>query len=212
MSGEQVQQQQDNGLMARVEAWRAGIDADADPVRVRLIEAMARRGAALQAPARALIEHKLAALMSAYGQHESTAEDAGAGAPQGRALPDVVKQLNAHAPTHLLSAREVDGEAELLRYVRNTWTRLSADRRLTQSLARVPDKAGPLNSLNLVHRALATMRETSPGYFHHFVAQVDALLALDQLMQAITQPPPAPATTSTPAAPRQRKPRAPSAK
>lgn len=65
--------------------------------------------------------------------------------------------------------------------MRNTWSRLSADKRLTQSLAKVPDKAGPLNSHQLVHRALSAMRDASPDYFHHFVSYVDALMGLDPL-------------------------------
>lgn len=128
---------------------------------------------------------------------------------QARTLADLTRQLNEHSASHLLGARESDGEAELLRHLRTIWTQLSADRRLTQSLARVPDKAGPLNSLNLVHRTLAAMREASPAYFHHFVAQVDTLLALDQLLQAAAQPAAAPTPVAGASGPRQRKPRAP---
>lgn len=73
-----------------------------------------------------------------------------------------------------------DAMADTLGYLRTTWSRLSADRRLTQSLAKVPENAGPLNSQHLVHRSLTLMRELSPEYLHHFMAHVDALLWLDQ--------------------------------
>lgn len=193
-----------------VDAWRAGIDAGADPVRLRRIETLARRTAAQQGQARRILEQKLAALMADYGQrtahggpttHVTVASTA---ASQHGPLSELVKQLAAQAPSHVLHARSATGEPELLRYLQNIWSRLSADRRLTQSLAKVPDKAGPLNSHHLVHRALAAMREASPGYFHHFVSQVDALLALDQMMQAMASPPPAPAAASAPST-RQRK-------
>ena len=118
-------------------------------------------------------------------------------------LAELTARLASHAPSHALHARVPSGETELLRHMHGIWSRLSADRRLTQSLAKVPDKAGPLNSHHLVHRALAAMREASPGYFHHFVAQVDALLALDLMMQAAPAAP-SPAAAG-PAAPRQRK-------
>ncbi|RYF44640.1 MAG: DUF2894 domain-containing protein, partial [Comamonadaceae bacterium] len=73
---------------------------------------------------------------------------------------------------------------ETLGYLRNTWAALSAERRLTQSLATVPGNAGPLNSHHLAHRALTVMREISPGYLSRFVSHVDALLWLDQASSA----------------------------
>ena len=66
-----------------------------------------------------------------------------------------------------------------LGYFRDTWSRLSAERRVAQSLAEVPENAGPLNSRRLVHRALASLQELSPDYLHRFVAYVDALLWLE---------------------------------
>ena len=70
-------------------------------------------------------------------------------------------------------------DLQSLGYFRDTWSRLSAERRVTQSLADVPENAGPLNSRRLVHRALVSMRELSPDYLHRFVAYVDALLWLE---------------------------------
>jgi Protein of unknown function (DUF2894) len=67
-----------------------------------------------------------------------------------------------------------------LSYFRSTWSKLSADRRLTQSLAKVPENAGPLNSQHLVHRSLTLMRDLSPEYLNRFMSYVDALSWLDQ--------------------------------
>ena len=86
--------------------------------------------------------------------------------------------------------------ADTLGYLRSTWSRLSADRRLTQSLAKVPENAGPLNSQHLVHRALTQMRELSPEYLHHFMAQVDALLWLEQAASPAPAPVAAPRSRS----------------
>lgn len=69
-------------------------------------------------------------------------------------------------------------------YFRSTWSRLSAERRLTQSLARVPDKAGPLNAQHLVHQTLAAMRELSPGYLNHFLDYADTLMWLERVQSA----------------------------
>ena len=68
-----------------------------------------------------------------------------------------------------------------MRYFRGTWSRLSADRRLTQSLAKMPENAGPLNSHHLVHRALILMRDLSPEYLNRFMTYVDTLLWVEQL-------------------------------
>ncbi|WP_225783949.1 DUF2894 domain-containing protein [Xenophilus sp. Marseille-Q4582] len=69
-------------------------------------------------------------------------------------------------------------------YFRSTWSRLSAERRLTQSLARVPDQAGPLNAQHLVHQTLAAMRALSPGYLNHFLDYADTLMWLERAQSA----------------------------
>jgi hypothetical protein len=71
-------------------------------------------------------------------------------------------------------------EARTLQFFKRTWSRLSADQRLAQSRACLPDNAGPLNSQHLVHRSLVLMRELSPEYLEHFVGYIDALQWLEQ--------------------------------
>ena len=78
-------------------------------------------------------------------------------------------------------APSATAELKTLGYFRSTWSRLSAERRLTQSLATVPENAGPLNSHHLVHRSLMLMRELSPEYLHRFMSYVDALLWVDRV-------------------------------
>ena len=66
-----------------------------------------------------------------------------------------------------------------------TWSRLSADRRLNQSLmAKAPGNAGPLNSQHLVHRSLLLMRELSPAYLRQFMAYADALAWIEDTQDA----------------------------
>jgi hypothetical protein len=71
-------------------------------------------------------------------------------------------------------------ELPLLDYFRDVWSRLGAKRQLKQSLAQVPENAGPLNSSLLVHRTLSLMGEVSPEYLHHFLSYVDALAWVEQ--------------------------------
>ena len=71
------------------------------------------------------------------------------------------------------------GELPALQFFRATWARLRMRRQLTQSLAKVPENAGPLHSDRLVLRALQTMQDLSPAYLSRYMAYVDALFWLD---------------------------------
>lgn len=183
---------------ARLAAWRERGDHRFDPVRFRFIEVMARRADAHGGAARRLLDDKLLGLISAYGDDLDKASSAAGGdASRSAAAPrqacrgplaELVDHIASQTSLHRNSATANDAvptsfappELKSLTYFKSTWSRLSADRRLTQSLAKVPDKAGPLNSHHLVHRALTTMRELSPAYLEHFMTHVDALLWLDQ--------------------------------
>lgn len=164
---------------ATLDAWRAQGADRVDPVRFRFIEAMARRTAAQQGSARSLLDARLTGLLAAYGAAVDAAQAPDAAAPDS-ALPrsalaqlvdDMAQRPEAGAPTEL----------QALRYFRSTWSRLHAHRRLTQSLAKEPENAGPLNSHHLVLRSLTLMRDLSPDYLHHFMSYVDALLWVEQL-------------------------------
>jgi Protein of unknown function (DUF2894) len=67
--------------------------------------------------------------------------------------------------------------------LRATLSALHAQQRVTHALASKPPQAGPLNSEQLVHRALLLMREVSPAYLRHMVATVDVLCWGEQLQQ-----------------------------
>ena len=178
-----------------IEALRARGAQQVDPVRFRFIESLAERAAQHEGAARRVLDERLAQLLSA---HELKLDQATR--PQGdvrptantdamprSALADLVADLGGRAtpvapamPNAKTPAIDSTVELETLPFFRRTWSRLSADQRLAQSLAALPENAGPLNSHHLVHRSLMLMRELSPGYFDRFVAHVDALLSLQQ--------------------------------
>ncbi|VTU29888.1 DUF2894 domain-containing protein [Variovorax sp. RA8] len=185
---------------ATLDAWRERGDHRLDPVRFRFIEALARRAAAHHGDARRILDDKLVQLLAAYG--EDVEKRRGAPVPAATAKqqdppdPGPLAGLLDHIARHAASQGEepapglsaAPGELKTLGYFRSTWSRLSADRRLTQSLAAVPENAGPLNSHQLVHRALTLMRELSPEYLHRFMSHVDALLWLDRANAASASP------------------------
>ena len=128
---------------------------------------------------------------------ESTAPERGRRASQRQRLGDtpavVARKPSVDVPLGTLPSAAGGGAAaqaaaprELasVQRFRGTWSRLSADERLRQTLAQVPPQAGPLNSLHLLHRALVGMQDIAPDYLQHFVAHVDALLWLEQVHTA----------------------------
>ncbi len=115
----------------------------------------------------------------------------------GQLVDDVARRkphpvLGAIAPATMTAAadRPAMGSApaaRTLEFFKRTWSRLSADQRLAQSRATLPDNAGPLNSQHLVHRSLVLMRDLSPEYLEHFVGYIDALQWVEQSNEAEEQ-------------------------
>lgn len=188
--------------LAAVAAWRARGAERFDPVRLHFIETLAKRTAAQRGEARRLLDERLRQLLSAYGEDFGKAavpETAAAAAqplPRG-ALAELVEHIARQSPlpeeaptpsggavpirASAASSAAAPPELKTMRYFRGTWSRLSADRRLTQSLAKMPENAGPLNSHHLVHRALILMRDLSPEYLNRFMTYVDTLLWVEQM-------------------------------
>ncbi|CAN7658794.1 DUF2894 domain-containing protein [Variovorax sp. LjRoot84] len=167
-----------------IDARRERGDHRFDPVRFRFIEVLAGRAAAYSGEARRILDDKVLKLLAAYGEDLERARcaDGDIAGQQDQPHRGALAALVDHVARHASSSRG-DGAAldsKTLSYFRNTWSRLSADRRLTQSLATVPQNAGPLNSRHLVHRSLMLMRELSPEYLHRFMSYVDALQWVDQ--------------------------------
>jgi hypothetical protein len=164
-----------------------------DPVRFRLAEALARRAAAHSGAARRCIDDRLAALLARLGADDGPAPRARSAATARGPLGELVAQLAARRPqtvaglaggTLQQAARGPAADPATLQFFKRTWSRLSADQRLAQSRACLPDNAGPLNSQHLVHRSLTLMHALSPEYLEHFVGYVDALLWLEQANEA----------------------------
>lgn len=85
--------------------------------------------------------------------------------------------------------RDAYPDLPALDYFREVWSGLSADRQVRQSQEQVHKNAGPLNSNQLVHRALTLMRELSPGYLQQFVAYTETLTWMEQVTAAATPAP-----------------------
>lgn len=204
---------------AAVSDWLLQARHTADPVRVAVIEGLARRarahagavgqrllqraeqligGPARQTPhaagdrepaaaaARASILQALSAQIDRLGRTPSALPAPAAGAvaarPAARGAPPATTTAATRAKPHP-SRRAIDNPPAPLKAVtafKGTWSRLRAEQRLRQALAQVPAQAGPLNSSQVVYRALQEIHALSPAYLDAFMAHVDALLALEQ--------------------------------
>ncbi len=110
--------------------------------------------------------------------------------PEGVCAPPVKRPIAPSAPPApmpvtvtptVITTDDAFEDLDVLEYFRETWSKLSTDGNLRQSLAQVPENAGPLNSSHLVHRALSLMHDVSPDYLRHFLRHADALSWLEDM-------------------------------
>ncbi len=203
-----------DATLAALQAWRERGDDRLDPVGFQFIEALARRAAAHAGAARARLDARLAALLDAYAARIAEAAAARAtvsatGADEADPpTPAMAPAAATRGPLAELAAylaypgapgddpdaiaaqarRDAYPDLPVLDGLREIWSGLSADRQVRQSQEQVHKNAGPLNSNQLVHRALSLMRELSPGYLQQFVGYTEALAWMEQLTAAAAPP------------------------
>jgi hypothetical protein len=102
---------------------------------------------------------------------------------QCASLSALVRRLEQHAPENaearLTEHSASRPELKTVRNFRNTLSKLSVHKQVTQALEQAPKNAGPINSHMLVLRSLAMMRDISPDYLNRFMSYAETLLCLD---------------------------------
>ncbi|HET6433883.1 DUF2894 domain-containing protein [Dyella sp.] len=149
----------------------------ASAVRAQLIASLEQRAAHIDGEARRVLDARLAELRAPANVPAADPAGDEPGACSPGPLRQLADQLASDAPAERSAYPEIPALAE----VRQLWASLRADRQLQQSVAHTPTDAGPLNSAALASRAIALMRELSPGYLRAFLAHVDDLAWLEQL-------------------------------
>jgi hypothetical protein len=149
-------------------------------IREHLIAAMEQRSADLDGEARRVLDARLAELRATHSDTPDNASDANAATTPRSPLGELVEQLAHESPAERAAYPELPALAEF----RQRWSTLRADSQLRQSVTPTSTDAGPLNSAALASRAIALMRELSPGYLRAFLAYVDDLAWLEQLGSA----------------------------
>lgn len=178
---------------ATLDSWRASGADRLDRVRFCFIEALHRRAAGQTGEARRILDARLDELIAAYAadvdRTTATSDASDAKAPADSALAQLLRDIASRQRTDVGEAADGGSgpqpralpELKILEDVRDTWSRVSAEKQLRDALDKVPVNAGPLNSSSLVHRSLVLMHEVSPDYLRQFLSYVDALSWLERM-------------------------------
>jgi len=179
---------------ARLAALRAAGASRAEPARLDLLEALARRMEGQPAAVRALLRRKLDEGIAACERRVAgTAAAPVAAPPRGATVPRpaaatalaaLAVQLHDAGRARVLAVApgEPAPEHELAsaRRFRQAWQASRTLDQVEQALERKPAQAGPLNSHALVLHSLARMRELSPAYLRRFLEFAETLQWLEQ--------------------------------
>ncbi len=180
---------------ALVQALRLEGAHQVDPVRFHYIEVLAARAGAYEGAVRRVLDAKLqaavAALRVSCAQAHNTAAVPLTTVPHA-SLGDLVRHMAANAldkpDGYAVAHTTPRTELKSVQYFRNTWSKLSVEKQVTQALEQAPKNAGPINSHVVALRSLALMLDTAPDYLNRFTSYLDTLLSLEQGEKA---PPPA---------------------
>ncbi|MEP7185693.1 MAG: DUF2894 domain-containing protein [Rhodanobacter sp.] len=179
---------------AIIEAWRERQANRLAPMRFCFIDALERRATNHHGEARRLLDERLSALLDAYAEdlaatpgnpESATGSNHAASTPLGQLLDHIAASASKREGA-VAAQSSVFPELAALEDFRKTWSAIRSESQLRQSLAFEPANAGPLNSGALVHRSMALMRELSPGYLRHFLAYVDDLSWMEQIIAGVS--------------------------
>lgn len=164
-----------------------------DPIGLHYLDVLAKRSVAQPRPVKRILEDRLAEGLAGFARRlqHAQCEAAHAGASvqstsksNSECLANLVQWIANHSlgRTEGHEVADVGARVELksVERFRNTWSKLSANKQVTQALEQAPMNAGPLNSHMLVLRSLALIRDISPDYLNRFISYADTLLCLDR--------------------------------
>ncbi|MCV2361711.1 DUF2894 domain-containing protein [Paucibacter sp. TC2R-5] len=143
----------------------------ADPVRRRMLHALALRAAAQPQGA---LRDKLIATLRQRASRKPVAH-------QKQQYPALGNPLAA-----LLALLQLDASQELrqVRLHESTWRQLRVARNIAELHAPVTGHLGPLNGQALATRMLQQIQGLAPAYLHRLLTQMDAIAALEQVQAA----------------------------
>lgn len=182
------------GLQSVLDTLRTNGAAERDPIRLIYVEALARRIAAQPEAIRRLLDAKLGATASQLAARPETPPAEMSRDNAASPLAELLAHINqhAHAPSDVVRSttqttsidrdfghKRQAPELKSVAYFHETWSKLSTEQQLTQTLAQAPENAGPMNAQHLVLRSLQVMRDIAPDYLQGFMSYIDTLIWLE---------------------------------
>jgi DUF2894 family protein len=177
-----------------LDALRRAGAARLDPVRFHYLEVLSQRVDEASGGVQRILQAKLDQALADYGERFAQVPKAEHAEDVGMSSSAPLRQLNQYIHQRLKSTGEpglpghdeFGGEIKSARRFRATWSRIAAEKQVSDAFGRGPENAGPLNAHMLVLHSLRLMRDLSPHYLQQFLSQVDSLLWLDQVNQKYT--------------------------
>ena len=181
-------------LLAQLDALRASGAAERDPARFAYLTALTRRAAAQPELIRESLNIKISTIANELAARPETqpgeASGKNAASPLAELLVYISQQTREPAEATQFGTRFAPKDASAARaqqaqelksvaYFHETWSKLSTEQQLTQTLAQAPENAGPMNSQHLVLRSLQVMRDIAPDYLQAFMSYIDTLIWLE---------------------------------
>ncbi|MGE5471429.1 MAG: DUF2894 domain-containing protein [Bacteroidota bacterium] len=190
-------------LQAAFEALHASGAAARHPVRFAYLDALARRAVGQPEPIRQRLNARISAAAGELAARPVIPAAVISQENAASALAELLVYISQHAHEHPEAAQPSTENASAQRtiqqnsqnasagrprqgpelksvaYFRNTWSKLSTEQHLTQTLAQAPENAGPMNSQHLVLRSLQIMRDIAPDYLQGFMSYIDTLIWLE---------------------------------
>lgn len=167
------------------------------PVRFAYLAALERRAAKQPEAIRRPLTEKIAREAAELARQAALPPTAAAEPAASNPLTELLAYIGEHTvalPTPNLVSAVIEAkpqastegfptaapELKSVTYFRSTWSKLLTEQQLTQTLAKAPENAGPMNSQHLVLRTLQVMRDLSPDYLQGFMSYIDTLIWLEQ--------------------------------
>jgi hypothetical protein len=97
------------------------------------------------------------------------------GEPAARTALEQMRSLRQALP-------EPSGPLRAREPIRHLCAQIRSESRIAESLEAAPAQAGPLNAQGVVVRTLHRLQQLSPDYLERLMVQVDALSALEALL------------------------------
>lgn len=163
-----------------------------DPVQFHYLQTLEQRASAGQDAVARRLDARWVQALAALAQRFEQAQSAPRATPPSDGLcatdtrdslaaltRDLAQRRPQPAAAHAPWPGAARPELKSVQYFRDTWSKLSADKQLTQALEMLPVNAGPINSQRVLLRSLELMRDISPDYLNRFMSYANTLLCLD---------------------------------